>query len=322
VTVEILTPATRAEWLALRLNVIGASETAAVLGCHDYQTPLQVWARKTGRESDPEATPEMKRGTRLEALALDILAEERPTWTISPNVIGQGGVVHVDRAAHMSCTIDASAIDPAREGTGLVEAKSVHPRTFARWVDEGLPLHVALQVTQQAMLTRASWAVVAALVIDRGADLNIIEVPLLPALMDRIRTEVAAFWRCVETNTPPPVTPGRDLAVIKALALSAGKPAEPEIVLDAGDNALMDALASYTDASDEISALRSTMKVVEARQKAAEETIREKIGAHTLATAGDYEVVQKRIDRKAYEVRASSSLRLTVSRRNANMEAA
>jgi hypothetical protein len=64
------------------------------------------------------------------------------------------------------------------------------------------------------------------------------------------------------------------------------------------------------------------MKVVEARQKAAEETIREKIGAHTLATAGDYEILQKRIDRKAYEVRASSSLRLTVSRRNANMEAA
>jgi hypothetical protein len=171
------------------------------------------------------------------------------------------------------------------------------------------------------MLTGASWAAVAALVIDRGADLHIIDVPLIPDLMDRIRSEVARFWRFVETDTPPPATPGRDLSTIKALALAAPKPAEPEISLD-GDNALLDALANYTAANDEITALRGTMKVAEARLKGAEEVIREKIGAHTIATAGDYEILQKRIDRKAYEVKASSTLRLTVSRRNANREAA
>jgi hypothetical protein len=115
--------------------------------------------------------------------------------------------------------------------------------------------------------------------------------------------------------------PGRDLDTLKSIALAAPKPAEPEISLD-GDNALLDALADYTTANNEITEIRGNQKFWEARLKGAEAIIREKIGAHTIATAGDYEIMQKRIDRKAYEVKASSSLRLTVSRRNANREAA
>jgi predicted phage-related endonuclease len=316
--IETLTPASREEWLAIRRNAVGGSEVAAVLDCHEYLTQLELWSRKTGRVPELEPTADMKRGNRLESVALDILREENPAWTVTPNVIGQGGKLFIDREAHMACTPDAFVQDEAGR-RGVVQIKSVHPGAFAKWRNE-LPLRIALQVYQEAALTGASWAIVAALVIDRGADVHILDVPLVGE-PERLRDAIAAFWRFVETDTPPPSTPGRDLATIKAIALSAPKPAEPEISLD-GDNTLLDALANYTAANDEITALRGNQKVAEARLKGAEEIIREKIGAHTIATAGDYEIMQKRIDRKAYEVKASSSLRLTVSRRNASKEAA
>jgi putative phage-type endonuclease len=315
-----LQPATREDWLALRKTVVGASEIAAVLGASPYTTPLELWSHKTGRLETAE-TAAMRRGSRLEKVALDILAEERPDWTITSNAI-PGGKVYVNRSRRISCTPDAFAIDPTREGTGIVQVKSVHPGAFAKWQDE-LPLHIALQVVQEATLTGASWAVVAALVVDRGIDLHVLDVPLdVPDLVAVMQAKVADFWRYVETDTPPPLTPGKDLATVKALALAAPSQADPEEVSLDGDNALLDALVTYYDLAAQLAEHRADQKIMQARQAVAEEVIRSKMGAQKFARAGDFAILQKLVERRAYTVKASSSLKLTVTRRNAIEEAA
>ena len=60
---------------------------------HDYLTPFELWARKSGLvTADVADNPAMRRGRLLEPVALQMLKEERPEWTVEPNPI-PGGVI-------------------------------------------------------------------------------------------------------------------------------------------------------------------------------------------------------------------------------------
>lgn len=58
----IITPANDEEWLQLRTSGIGSSEIGTLLGYNKYQTPLQWWRLKTGRDPQPEQNDAMLRG--------------------------------------------------------------------------------------------------------------------------------------------------------------------------------------------------------------------------------------------------------------------
>src|SRR5690606_22837425 len=59
------------EWHSARSKGVGASEAAAVCGVSPYETPFEVWARKTGRIGKKESTPVMQLGTFCEPLLFD-----------------------------------------------------------------------------------------------------------------------------------------------------------------------------------------------------------------------------------------------------------
>jgi predicted phage-related endonuclease len=304
--IEIVTPATRQDWLDLRRQFVGASEVACLLGHHSYLTPLELWSRKTGRAPDAAATPAMRRGQRLESVALDILKEDKPAWTIAPNPI-PGGVVYCDREHHLACTPDALA--QCARGSGVIQVKSVHERVFrTAWRGEAgaieLPLPVAIQISQEAMLTGVQWACCAAMVVDQGIDVFVIDVPInMPSVQALIHERVAWFWDYVERDVPPPADYGRDLATIKAINLT--REPEPEAIDLSGDNEMLDALQTYADTGEEMS------KALERRQ-VAEALIRARMEGHGLATAGDWLVRHTLTKRKAYEVKESSFHKLTI----------
>jgi putative phage-type endonuclease len=60
-----LTPKTREEWLTLRQG-IGSSEIATILGLNKWETPYQLWLRKTGQAPAKEETFAMRAGHYLE----------------------------------------------------------------------------------------------------------------------------------------------------------------------------------------------------------------------------------------------------------------
>lgn len=60
-----LTPKNREEWLTLRQG-IGSSEIATILGLNRWETPYQLWRRKTGLDPAKEETFAMKAGHYLE----------------------------------------------------------------------------------------------------------------------------------------------------------------------------------------------------------------------------------------------------------------
>jgi hypothetical protein len=149
----------------------------------------------------------MRRGNRLEAVAIDILREERPDWTITANPI-PGGEFYRHLESGMSCTPDAFAIAPSRKGRGTCQIKTVDPYVFKKdWTVDGqiqVPLYVALQTIQEAALTKASWSCVVPLV-GFNLDFNLLEVPLHEGALARIRAAVPDSLRRVRDNDPPPL---------------------------------------------------------------------------------------------------------------------
>lgn len=59
-----------------RRKSLGASEVAAILGCNDNMTPLDVWLLKTGRKEAFEGNEHTRRGNRQERQILEWLGEE------------------------------------------------------------------------------------------------------------------------------------------------------------------------------------------------------------------------------------------------------
>lgn len=219
--VETFDATDRVRWLALRERDVTASVAGALLGVHDYQTPYGLWALKSGRvQEDPDETAPMRRGRLLEPVALQMLAEDRPGWTIRP-----GRQYFRAPDLRIGATPDAFATRPDRQGEGIVQIKTTTDQVFRRkWVDpEGdpdepvLPLWIAVQANVEARLTGAAWAAVGVLIVGHGLDLRVIDVPIHDGIWARLKAEVSRFWAMVEAGEEPEIDPQRDGAAIAAV---------------------------------------------------------------------------------------------------------
>jgi putative phage-type endonuclease len=285
----------RDQWLAMRQQDITASAAGALLGLHPFQTAWSLWAEKTGLvSSDGVTSPAMERGLELEPVAIARLARLHPTWKVErPNSY------YRDPESRLGATPDCLVTDPDRSGIGVVQIKSVEPRRFEdEWNEDGEirpPLWIAIQVLIEAHLTGASWANVAALVIGYGIELHLIEVPIHPAIITRIKDETAKFWRMIEAGEEPAPDYGKDAALIEQLF---ARPEEIEVDLTA-DNELPEAVAEYQTLS------KSIAEISELR-KARRAEILHKIGNATSARIATGTITAKSIKRKGYVVAEST----------------
>jgi YqaJ-like viral recombinase domain len=222
--IEILTPKSREEWLELRKHTIGASDVAAVLGAHPSMTPYELWWCKSNPSLPAIETKAMRRGRLLEDDCIEILREERPEWEIIHNIIpSTGGKFYRDLNTGISATPDAFADNG--DGLGICQIKTVDPYVFHKqlpdrggWKYDGeimVPTYVAIQAIQEAHLTGASWACVAAFV-GMNLDPHILDVPLNNGLMTRIGIEAVEFMRRIRENDPPAPDYARDAEAIRA----------------------------------------------------------------------------------------------------------
>jgi hypothetical protein len=205
------------QWKALRKQCVGASESPALLGAHDYLTYYGLWARKAGRLSQTgEDTGAMERGRRLEPVAVDIIRDRYPQWNIT--------VPHehyADQQFGIGATPDLLAHDE-EHGSGVIQIKSVAPQIFRRhWRGDSdvvmPPIWIVIQALQEKALTDSKWAAVAALVIDHEIDLHMIEVPDHPGIIETVKTEALKFWQLVLSGREPDPDYARDGELIRAM---------------------------------------------------------------------------------------------------------
>jgi predicted phage-related endonuclease len=298
--VEILRPASREEWLRLRERNIGASEVSALLGVHDYKTPYELWALKSGLvTADSADNPAMRRGRLMEPVALQILAEDYPEWTVEPNPI-PGGNYYQDTELRLAATPDAFVTIPNR-GRGIAQVKSVEPGVFRRdWQPNGneteVPLAHAVQTICEAHLSGAEWACVVPIVADHGIRIEVLDVPLHAALITRIKAAAVDFWCMIDEGREPPPDYGRDSAIIEQLY----QPIPDEVLDLTGSNEL----PALLDERESLSEIRTA---TEKRLKEIKGELIANLKDYVAGRVADGRIITaKRIHKKAYEVPATS----------------
>lgn len=251
--VQIIYPADRAAWLAARKQDVTASVAGALLGgIHPFTTAYGLWAEKSGRvETDDDDNPVLRRGRLLEPVVIEMLREDRPDWTVEYR---RDNAYFRHAEDRIGATPDAFATRPDIFGQGIVQVKTVAEDKFrCEWLDPEtgdvvLPLWIAVQAIVEASLTGSAWACVALMVIGRGIDLKIVDIPLdqAPRIMNRLRREVREFWRRVDTGEEPPIDWNRDGAIVAEVY----RDSLPERRDLTNDIALDQMIGRYVDASE------------------------------------------------------------------------
>ncbi|AOK39888.1 YqaJ viral recombinase family protein [Burkholderia vietnamiensis] len=190
----------RDEWLEVRKNGIGGSDAAAAVGLNPYMSALELWLIKTGRDANlpkPDAddmTEPVYWGTLLEP----IVAASYTTQT-GNRVRRVNAVLQHPTIPFMLANIDREVV--GNREVQLLECKTAGEFGARLWRD-GVPEYVQLQVQHQLAVTGKQAADVAVLLC--GQKLEVHRVVRDDALIARLIELEAAFWRYVETDTPPP----------------------------------------------------------------------------------------------------------------------
>lgn len=213
--------ADRSAWLHARGRDITASVAGALFGVHEYSSPYELWALKSGRLIPEELEGgALERGEMLEPVAVRMMRRRRPEWRITHNT-GPDTIYFRDPINRIGATPDTLVMCPDR-GPGTVQIKSVEQSVYRRkWTPEKSdpepPLWIAMQAIIEAHMTGSRWACVAPLVVGYGIDLPVIDIPLVEDVMPALIDKTAEFWALVESGEEPPADYSRDRGVIDAM---------------------------------------------------------------------------------------------------------
>ncbi|WP_144160769.1 YqaJ viral recombinase family protein, partial [Paraburkholderia sp. BCC1885] len=190
----------RDDWLEVRRNGIGGSDAAAAVGLSPYMSPLELWLIKTGRDAnlprpDPHDTTEpIYWGTLLEPIVAASYTKQTGNKVRRVNAVLQHQGI-----PFMIANIDREVVGD--RDVQLLECKTAGEFGARLWRD-GVPEYVVLQVQHQLAVTGKQAADVAVLVC--GQKLEVHRIVRDNRLIARLIELEAAFWRFVETDTPPP----------------------------------------------------------------------------------------------------------------------
>lgn len=192
----------REEWLKVRQNGIGSSDAAAAVGLNPYQSQLELWMIKTGRDhSIPKPDPEdqsspMYWGNVLEPIVAEHYSKRTGRKVRRINAVLQ----HPDPdKAWMLANLDYGVV--GNREVQILECKTAGQYGAKLW-KHGVPDYIQCQVQHQLAVTGKQAADVGVLLC--GQDLQIFRIDRDDELIERLIELEQQFWRYVETDTPPP----------------------------------------------------------------------------------------------------------------------
>lgn len=184
------------EWQEQRREGIGSSDASIILGLSQYHSPRSLWMDKTGRAPYERVTPEMERlrhfGHIMEPVIRELTATELGVGIMKPE-----GAVRNEQIPWLRANLDGWTTDGR-----VAEFKNVHQSQAYQW-DGQIPDHAELQVHHSGLVLGVRYAVVGGLI--GGNRIAVYELDLNSSVADIVYEAEAAFWKYVETDTPPPV---------------------------------------------------------------------------------------------------------------------
>lgn len=196
----------RETWLTWRESNIGASDVAALFGCHPYVTPLQLWAHFRGeakREAADNAA--MRRGRIFENAVLAAYQEENPDLYTWP-----GAEYHEIPELRLGATPDAwCSRSEGSLGKELIQIKTVTPGKFESEWNSGPPVHHLMQLQAEMLVADARRGRLVAMVMD-GFNMPLHEYAFdaEPAYHTGLIHAIRQFWGSVESGEPPRAASG------------------------------------------------------------------------------------------------------------------
>lgn len=210
----------QAAWSAdARGRFLGASGAAKVLGASPYAGPWEVWRWHTAATVPPRReTPEQRVGNREEGRILEDYAD-----LYRVQVLPTRYVRIVGASPWQGFTPDALLCDGGQLGGGECKVDrspfgwGPSGTVIERWSTAALRvvrLDYALQCYVSMMWSGLPWWRL--LVRRQVAEVRVYTLLRDPRVEERIAPALAAFWRCVETATPPEVDGTEGAAVVAA----------------------------------------------------------------------------------------------------------
>lgn len=271
-------------WLEWRKLGISASDIPVVLGLSPYKTPYQLWAEKTGRYNtvDISANPNVRRGNRLED-TIRMSAEQQSGHLLVP-VCGEytawrplrasfDGVDILNRPHEFKAPSDKQYEDVMANGVASAAYIIYEAQTQAQAI-------VANQTEGFLYFYRETQA---------GPEGMMFEITLTVERRDEIITAAKQFWHYVETDTPPPKDPERDLY----------EPLGSTAVFNWSSSADI-----WRNNNARMKSLKEELAVIENDQKAIQKSLLEQMGEYDHADIAGVKVAkfekQGAIDYKAF----------------------
>ena len=217
---------------------VGGSELAAVLGLSPYETPYDVWLRKTGQSDPIEDNQYMKRGRILEPIIadglVDLLKDEfcasdieiltvDEFYTNYPdyaNIVIDGirsydNGVGTDTIFSKDYDFCFSSPDRFIMRNGLLyggaELKSINDRSIKTAEDVAEKCLSWVFQSQYCMQITGlkRWCI--GWVCDFDLSVHHIWIDYDPTIAEMVFNEVGLFWEYVKSNTPPPPINAEDV---------------------------------------------------------------------------------------------------------------
>jgi len=180
------------DWLKHRMESIGGSDAAGILGMNAYSSPYSVWADKTGRTAPKEDNEAMRLGRDLE----DYVAK-RFTEATGKKVRRENFILRNPDIPFAHANVDRLVIG---EDAGL-ECKTTSVLNLKKFKNGEFPENYYVQCVHYLAVTGAKRWYLAVLVLGQGFYWFVIERD--DAEIKALLQEEEAFWNLVTTDTPP-----------------------------------------------------------------------------------------------------------------------
>jgi putative phage-type endonuclease len=185
----------REEWLKQRMEGIGGSDAAIVLGISPFKSRTELWHEKVSKkiELDAEEALIFQIGHALEP----IVAKKYASMT-GRKLEMRPRRIHPDYP-FMIGNIDREIVDDKR-GPGILEIKT--KGAWTDWHDEDIPPYYMTQVQHYLSVFGYEWAGFA--VLDLGTrKVTHIDIERDDKLISNIISEEEKFWELVQNKMPP-----------------------------------------------------------------------------------------------------------------------
>jgi putative phage-type endonuclease len=264
------------EWLEARLDGIGASEVAGVLGLSRFQGAFSIAVRKIDRtvEQAGERSPEAEAGHRLEPVIAgwfgDVCRDKEnlpARWlTVDP------GKYHTVWRLPLFCTPDRYLTDIMGRKLAVLELKAAWYKQ-AKQFNEALPMEYRVQVQVQMYCTGLKRAYFGVLL--NGMEFRWYREDCHAGLMQSILRRVNKLWAMIQRKELPP-TDFSD-ATSRALAAHYNEPTDERVDLGPEFAGVHSALVKA----------KADQKAVGRARAAAENRIKRALGNATLGILPD-----------------------------------